>query len=182
MTAQAEIKTDRLLLRPFRIEDVDDVFAYANDAEWVEFLGLDIWPYTRLHAEEFVTLSLGTPWDTEPHFAITLNDVVLGGVRFVINPRKQVASLGYGIKRDHWGKGLVPEATGAAMDWVFKNYQIHKVMAQIDARNERSCRVAEKLGMTREGLLRGNRLKQGVRSDELVYGILREEWDAHRSR
>jgi ribosomal-protein-alanine N-acetyltransferase len=45
-----------------------------------------------------------------------------------------------------------------------------------DARNERSHRVLEKLGMTREGLLRKNRLARDEFVDEVWYGVLRSEW------
>ena len=38
MTGRVELKTERLLLRPFKLEDVDDVYAYAKDPEWAEYL------------------------------------------------------------------------------------------------------------------------------------------------
>ena len=48
----------------------------------------------------------------------------------------------------------MPEAGRAVMDWGFERYGLHKVWAQADLRNRRSWRVMEKLGMTREGVLR----------------------------
>ena len=48
--------------------------------------------------------------------------------------------------------------------------------ARADARNARSIRVMEKLGMKREGLLRNDRLCRGELIDEVVYGLLRSEW------
>ena len=49
-----EIRTERLLLRPFRPSDVDDVFAYASDPEWSANVPNVPYPYKRRHAEEFV--------------------------------------------------------------------------------------------------------------------------------
>ena len=50
------------------------------------------------------------------------------------------------------------------------------LFARTDARHKRSLRVMEKVGMTREGLLRGQGKGRGERIDQVVYGILREEW------
>ena len=51
-----EIRTERLLLRSYRLEDVDDVFAYARDPEWSRYLERLPYPepYIREHAEKFV--------------------------------------------------------------------------------------------------------------------------------
>ena len=48
MTKPAELTTERLLLRPFRLSDVDDVFEYGSDPEWAAFASR---PYTRSDAE-----------------------------------------------------------------------------------------------------------------------------------
>lgn len=47
------IETERLLLRPWRLEDVEDAFRYASNEEWERFLPLPH-PYTRKDAFEFV--------------------------------------------------------------------------------------------------------------------------------
>ena len=46
----AELNTERLLLRPFRLDDVDDVLAYASNPEWARFLPPVPLDYTRRHA------------------------------------------------------------------------------------------------------------------------------------
>jgi RimJ/RimL family protein N-acetyltransferase len=52
----------------------------------------------------------------------------------------------------------------------------------VDARNARSLRVVEKLGMTREGVLRRHIKRHEVRIDDVYYGVLREEWDATNAK
>ena len=49
---RVELKTERLLLRPFTLEDVGDVLAYADDEDWARFLPIVPLPYTRSDAEE----------------------------------------------------------------------------------------------------------------------------------
>jgi ribosomal-protein-alanine N-acetyltransferase len=74
-------------------------------------------------------------------------------------------------------RGLATEAARAVITEAFEAYpQLMRVRAMADARNIRSHRVLEKIGMVREGLLRQNRLVRGALLDEVWYGVLRPEW------
>ena len=181
MAEGVELKTERLLLRPFRLEDVNDVFEYARDPEWAKYLLQRIpQPYTREDAEEFLAGAVLTSWETNPLFAIVLDSKVIGGINLRIGETDEIASLGYSIAQPHWGKGLVPEAAQAVIDWGFKQYGLTKIYATADLRNKRSHRVMEKLGMAREGVLRSHRKGREERVDEVYYGLLREEWETER--
>lgn len=180
MVARVELKTERLLLRPFTFEDVADVVAYAADEEWGRFLILPR-PYTVRDGEEFVARQLLRSWETEPGFAITLGGRVIGSTGLRVDAAEALAEIGYGVAREHWGSGLAPEAAAAVIDWAFPTYSLHKVFARADGRNVQSQRVMEKLGMTREAGLRRHRVHQGERVDEVWYGLLREEWEAGRA-
>lgn len=181
MPEPIEIQTKRLLLRPFRLKDVDDVYAYAKEPEFSRFLPLPS-PYEYRHAEIHVAQSFLNSWDTRPTFAISLDDTVIGGINIRIDANKMTADLGYGIAREHWGKGLTVEAVAAVIEWAFSEFDIAKVSAQADFRNRQSWRVMEKLGMKREGILRSQEPPNPTNPDERVdmvhYGILREEWEA----
>lgn len=175
---RVELRTERLLLRPFRLEDVDDVYAYARDPEWGRALLLPVpEPYVRRNAEEFVTRTLLASWSTDPHFAIVLDTTVIGGINLTVDKPHEIAGLGYVIAKPHWGKGLAPEAATAVFDWAFAHHGLAKIYARADLRNRRSTRVMEKLGMTREGVLRSHRKGRGERIDEVHYGLLRQEWE-----
>ena len=93
-----------------------------------------------------------------------------------INKTHEMAELGYDLARVHWGRGLIPEAAHAVAGWAFMEYGLAKIYATADLRNRRSTRVMEKLGMTREGVLRSHRRGRGERVDEVYYGLLCEEW------
>jgi RimJ/RimL family protein N-acetyltransferase len=97
-----------------------------------------------------------------------------------VDTGNRVAELGYNLTREHWGEGLTPEAATAVVDWGFDAYNLAKVFATADARNERSLRVMEKLGMQHEATLRSHEVRRGERADVVYYGILREEWEAMR--
>ena len=177
MVEKVELKTERMLLRPFRLEDADDVFEYSNDPDWARYLPQVPQPYTRRDAEEFVARRIVTSWDTNPAFAMTLDSTVVWAINLLISEPDETASLGYAIARAHWGKELMPEAARAVIDWGFTERGLAKVYATADLRNRRSWRVMEKLGMTREGVLRSHRMGREGRIDEVYYGLLREEWE-----
>ncbi len=181
MSAPTEIKTERLLLRPFRLNDVDDVYAYAKDPEWSRFLPLPS-PYEYMHAETYVAQSFLAPWDAHPTFAVSLDDTVIGGINIRIDADSLTSEVGYSIAKEHWGKGLTVEAVTGVINWAFEEFDIVKVTARADFQNRQSWRVMEKLGMKREGILRSamapSAANPGERVDVVCYGVLREEWES----
>ena len=100
-----ELKTERLLLRPFQLKDVDDVFEYARDPEWARYLPHLRLPYTRRDAEEFVADRVLDRSETHSLWAIVLEEKVVGGIGLPIDERRRIAELGYSLARQHWGEG-----------------------------------------------------------------------------
>ena len=177
MTKPTELKTERLLIRPFRLSDVDDVLEYASDPEWAAFR---LRPYDRGAAERMVARALLTSWDKEAEFAVVLDGRVIGRFSLTVHHKHQTAELGYEIARDVWGNGLAPEASAAVCDWGLSEYGLARIDAWADPRNKRSVRVMEKLGMTYEGRHRSSDVGRGERLDEVVYAVLRDEWSELR--
>ncbi len=66
----------------------------------------------------------------------------------------QSCMLGYAIDRDCEGRGLMHEALGASIDWLFETMKLHRVQANHLPENERSARLLARLGFVREGLAR----------------------------
>ena len=174
---RVELRTKRLVLRPLRLEDVDDVFAYAADREWARYLPEVPHPYVRRHAEEFVARTVLTSWETNPTFAIVLDSRVIGGINLRVDVQNETGEIGYSIGRRYWGQGLMTETAQAVVDWAFAEIALEKVFAKADLRNVGSQRVMKKLGMKREGVLRSHTKVPEERTDEVYYGILRQEWE-----
>ena len=172
MTKPTELNTERLLLRPFRLSDIDDVLDYASDPDWAAFYPR---PYDRGSTEYMVAQAVLSSWDKKAEFAIVFEGRVIGLVELTVDPKNQTAELGYDIARNMWGQGLAVEAAVAVCDWGFREYGLARVYARADQRNSRSLRVMEKLGMTREGIHRSSEV-WGDRVDEVSYAVLRDEW------
>ena len=174
------LRTERLLLRPFANDDVEDALQYRDDAEFARFLPHVPQPFTRADAERFVATNMTEPWDRFPTFAIALAGKLIGTVNLEVDAANRSAMLGYAISREHWGKGIAPEAARAAVRWAFDVFDLVRVWASTDARHARSRRVMEQLGMHFETTVRGHHSNRGTLVDEVVYGMSRAECEAAR--
>jgi len=171
------LQTRRLLLRPHRFEDVDDITAYAASEEWSRYMPIP-YPYKRTDAEEWLAKQTIRDKDTHGAWAIVTNGKVIGGLDLILTPATNAGFLGYALAPEEWNKGLITEAVGAVIDLAFENLpDLIRIWAWADSRNLASLRVMEKLGMSREGCLRNHQIIRGEHVDAVYCGILREEWE-----
>jgi [ribosomal protein S5]-alanine N-acetyltransferase len=170
MAAYTELRTDRLLLRPFQPGDVADALAYRNDEEFARFLSHVPQPFTLQHAEAFVALNISEPWDSSPTFAVVLDGHVIGTANLEVDAETQTAMLGYAIGRAWWGRGIATEAARAVITWAIDTFDLVRIRASTDVRNVRSQRVMEKLGMQRQGVMLAHHTgRHGEPIDEVAY-------------
>ena len=98
-----------------------------------------------------------------------------------LTPAHAVGELGYWIAVSAWGRGYATEAAGALCDFAFGALDLHRIQARHLMRNPASGRVMQKLGMQREGILRGAVRKWDRFEDLALYAVLAPEWQAARS-
>jgi len=169
-----EVRTKRLLLRPFRRGDVGAVARYANDEEYRRYLSP-----THPGAAEFVAHNVGIDWSVERSWVITLDGEIVGSVFLGINADDDAAELACLVARDFWGREIGVEASRAAIEHAFVELDLQKVVARADARHDASIRVMEKLGMRRDGIAHSHRARREPQTtDEVIYEIERAEWQA----
>ena len=134
------VETARLLLRPPRVSDLDDLVAGANNANVLFFTGLPL-PYGRDHGSAF----LGKAARQSHHpYVITdrVSDRLLGIIGLYAHDGAPV-ELGYWLGETHWGQGLAPEAIAGLLDAA---RQVGPVHAKVVSENVRSIRALEKAG------------------------------------
>jgi ribosomal-protein-serine acetyltransferase len=88
------------------------------------------------------------------------------------------AEIGYFIGSEFAGQGIVSAAVRRVLAYCFECLQLNRMELRCASTNERSIRVAERLGFTREGLLRQGECLNGVFVDQIVYGLLHGEFHA----
>ncbi len=130
------IKTQRLLLRPFLIQDVPDVLAYAGDLDYARYQS-GPWPFRQHEAEAFVAELVARDRNIRPSWAITEDGVVSGIVVLSFDPGSSTAWLGYGLGKALWGKGYAQEAVRAVLACAFEN--VHQLEKSARAPTPATC-------------------------------------------
>jgi RimJ/RimL family protein N-acetyltransferase len=104
------------------------------------------------------------------------NDVV-GSVSLKnISHMMGYAEIGYGVAESHQGRGIATAAVAALIDKAFVESSVRKLIAYVHEQNAASCRVLQKLGFQREGLLREHYIINGSPENEILFGLLKKEW------
>lgn len=178
-----QIRTDRLLLRPFEEGDVDDVWAYQRLPEVARHMLRE--PRDRDAAAASVRgMMAETGTERGGHtFAVVLleSGTVIGEVSLLLRGASN-GEIGYALHPGHQGRGLATEAAQALFRLGFDELGMHRIYGKCSARNASSARLMERLGMRREAHLRGTRRAKGEWRDELIYAILAREWRLTPSR
>jgi len=170
------LTTERLRLRPLRVDDAEALFPTLADADLMTW-----WSRAPLGSVEEVRAYLASGNDAWRGWAITLagTDSAIGWVAAGEKRQGGVSELGYILAREHWGRGIASEAVSAVIDRLFAEGQ-RRVFADTDPDNAPSIALLERLGFQREGLLRAEwETHIGVR-DSLILGLLRDEWRSPR--
>lgn len=174
-----ELSTDRLVLRRFTIEDAEDMYNnWANDPEVTKFL---TWP---THTSVEVSKSVLSEWISmydDPLFynwAIVLKETghVIGNISVVhIKEATECATIGYCMGRAWWGRGIMPEALGEVIAFLFDEVEVNRIDSCHNVNNPKSGRVMVKAGMKFEGILRqAGRDNSGI-CDDVWYSVLKDE-------
>lgn len=90
------------------------------------------------------------------------------------------AEISYMLAESHHRRGLGTRAVRLLVDKLFGETDLHRLYALISPENIASARLAERVGFRLEGRMREHYLIQGRRVDELLYGLLRPDWEARR--
>lgn len=143
------LQTDRLTLREYRVDDFESFAAHLSDAESSAHLGSadrqTAWRIFSAHAGLWLLNQAGW-WSIEDRQTGQL----VGSVGAFFRLESTVMEMGWNTYRAFWGKGIASEAAAAVLHYAFEVRREPKVCALIDAGNESSRRVAERLGMTHE--------------------------------
>jgi len=170
------IQGPRLSLRPPRPDDADALFELGRDPDVVRFFSWG--PYAeRDEAAAFIDRVVK---DRPYEFLIVQNDddrpIGLTGLTELAE-RDGRAVVGTWLGREHWGTGANQESKALILHFAFATLGLGRVSAYAHPENVRSLRALEKIGFTREGLLRGWHVHRGERRDVVILGLLREEWE-----
>lgn len=109
--------------------------------------------------------------------AIIYNGKFVGKISLnSIDWAKKTASVGYMLDENFQGDGIMTRAAKGILDIAFTHYGLQKVEVHVATGNEKSCNIPERLGFAQEGILRRAEWLYDHYVDQIVYGLLAEEW------
>ncbi|SNY73877.1 GNAT family N-acetyltransferase [Paractinoplanes atraurantiacus] len=173
------IATERLILRRFRPTDAPVLAGYRSDPAVARYQSWDA-PFPLLRAETAVANFMASDPDKPGWFQYAIERAaerdLIGDVAVHLHDNAQQAEIGFTLASQHQKQGYATEAVRAVLDRLFRVQGLHKVAGECDARNVASASLMERLGFTREGLLRQQTFIKGEWTDDLIYGLLASEW------
>ncbi len=165
------IKTERLILRPFKLSDLDNFYEYAKNPDVGPNAG---WPPHKSKDDSLVILKKFI--EHKKTFAITLNSKVIGSIGIELYKEDELKELdnlkareiGYVLSKDYWGMGIMTEAVKAVIDYLFNKVGLDVIVCGHFVQNDRSRRVQEKCGFKHYKLIKY----------ENIMGTTQESWQS----
>ena len=143
------LKTERLLIRPWRQSDLDDFYSYASVDGVGQMAG---WKPHESKKESKIILDMFI--SHKKTFALEYQGKVIGSVgiekynetHFPEFENKKCREIGYVLSKEYWGQGLMPEALKEVIRFLFENANLDVIFCGHFLWNEQSHRVQEKSG------------------------------------
>ncbi|SKC82182.1 GNAT family N-acetyltransferase [Maledivibacter halophilus] len=170
----------KVRLREYRKEDIEKAQKYMNDPEMRRLLHPGI-PYLYTFEDEEKWFNELSANKDVYNFAIeTIKDKkYIGGCGLnKIDWKNSVAVVGIFIgDKEYWGKGYGTDAMKILIKFVFEQMNINKIKLNVFSFNQRAIKSYEKCGFRKEGILRQEIYRDGRYYDDIIMGILREEYN-----
>jgi RimJ/RimL family protein N-acetyltransferase len=175
--------TERLVLRPFRDDDLDAFHAIQSRPDVVRYLYWE--PKSRDEVREMLgRRMLQTAIDNEGdglHLAAdlrTTGELIGHFSLYYASQEHRQGEIGFVLHPEHRGHGYATEGSRLMLRFGFEDLGLHRIIGRCDARNTPSARVMERLGMRREAHLIENEFIKGEWTDEFTFAMLDREWRA----
>jgi len=174
------LETDRLILRPYAPDDIDDLLSYHRLEEVARY---QFWEPRDLAAmEEHLQKCLGQQQISQDQDVLALvvemqgAGRVIGDLFFAVRDREaRQGEIGFSFHPNFQGRGYASEAAGRLIRLGFEEYGMHRIFGRCDARNAGSARLMERLGMRKEAHFREHAIFKGGWDEEFVFAILEHE-------
>ena len=171
------IKTDRLYLQAINESDIEfmqeltarpESFKYDSALSSKEMAEQCRWYMERMKALPDVG---AITW------IVRKDNVMIGEVHLECYYEKTHEwEIGYRFLKEHWGNGFASEAVKAVIQYAFEHFNVNRIVAYLNAENDRSAALCERIGMVKEGRLREFRLINGIYYDDYLYSLLKREY------
>lgn len=178
------IETERLRLRLPVPGDADDLHARRNEPVVARFHDYPL-PFSLDRAQAMVADADDDDGSDGWRILVVTDrrtDETYGDVAIGLTFDGRCAEIGFTFASAHWGNGYATEAAAAAIDHLFAETAVTRVLGQLHPENKASARTLERLGFVFEGHTRLSFWVGDENSDDWIYGLTRADRDAWRQR
>ncbi|MET1044695.1 MAG: GNAT family protein [Microbacteriaceae bacterium] len=180
---RAPLEADRLSLRLLTVDDVDAVHSYQSREDVCRYMLYEPRDHDTVAAKiaewsqrsrlekdgDYLQLAVERHRDKR----------VLGEIYFTIkSATSECAEIGWSLHPDHQGQGYAREAASVVLTFAFNVMRLHRVVAELDPRNDASVALCRRLGMREEAHFVQDLKFKGEWADTGVYAILAQEFAA----
>ncbi len=161
-----ELRTERLMLREFRLDDEVAVHRYGSDEEVTRYLtwGPNSPADTTAYLKKVVREADRESRTSFTLAVATLDDELIGVANLTTTDTQSTGELGYVLSRESWGHGYATEVARRLIVFGFNELGLRRITATCHPHNFASARVLEKAGLHFEGTLRDHlRVREGWR-------------------
>lgn len=170
------LETERLILRPVSLEDVNDFFDFASDNDTTFYM-----PRYKADnkVEALLIISNNIMKNPLGLYGIELKEErkFIGIVELLVRDEYS-GEIGYILNKNYERKGYMNEAVSKLIKVGFEEIEFNRIFARFDVKNSKSGKLLEKVGMQKEGVLRHlAKNPKGEWKNRAYYSILKEEYE-----
>ncbi|MEP3481926.1 MAG: GNAT family acetyltransferase [Fuerstiella sp.] len=159
--------------RPAYLKHLNETDEFQRNTAGITF------PYTEFDVDQWLSgvIDLSVTRDQKINLAIrNTDDELIGEVGALDFVENEQGEIGYWLAKPYWGRGIMPCAVRCFCQFAFERFQLHRIYGKVFATNPRSARVLTKAGFRHEGTLRNGYFRDGKPIDDLLFGLLRDEF------
>ena len=181
------IETERLIIKPYCLSDIDDLYKIYSDEKVMAYIPEGVMSYEWV--KDLINWMVDYCYEKN-----TPENIIKFGVSVLDKEKKRVigwCGLGsldckpddveifYGLSSEYWGQGLATESAKAMLRYGFDIIGLKRIIAVVNSNNIASKKVIEKLGMKFEKILKVDDVHYSGYDGELYYAITKDEYNTY---
>jgi ribosomal-protein-alanine N-acetyltransferase len=170
-----KIITERLVLREITEQDAESIYKLLSNPEVIKYDTFERFTDIKQAEDLIECFNERFRKKTAIFWGICLKNEsqIIGFCKCEIEIPKIRSDFGYNLRPEYWNMGIMTEALGAVIDFIFNKADVNRIEASVSTENNASIRVLEKLGFVKEGVMRKRSYWGGSCHDMVMMAILR---------
>ena len=177
-TNQHFLETERLILRPFEMNDAQHIFEIRSNEYVMKFMDSSFHGSIN-DSEKFVNDNLKNQREGKGYFWAIINKSTqefMGDFSiWCIDSVNHRGQIGYSLKKQHWQQGYMTETMNEVLLYGFRELGLHSFEANINPLNDGSRKCLEKIGFQKEAYFRENYFFEGKYLDSEIYCLIKSD-------